>query len=162
MRRFTRKSNNKLFLTFTLSPEKAQIYILLLWFLFSNVLQLICWLSFLPTQPRSAGKVHIADYLMVTMCHTTMILFFCCMICVHFFCIEPDHSSSFWDAQCHFASHACLLVASCCLPEPPNALLCSFVDMAPSAVGHCPFCISAEVRFIITLQMNSTNSQASA
>lgn len=132
MRRFTRKSNKELFLTFTLSPGKVQIYILLLWFLFSNVLQLICWLSFLPTQPRSAGKVHIADYLMVTTCHTTMILFFCCMICVHFFCIEPDHSSSFWDA------------VSLCFPCMPA---CSFLLLAWTTecstmfvCGHGSFC----------------------
>lgn len=66
------------------------------------------------------------------------------------FCIEWDHRSSFWDMHCHFASHACLLVASCCLPDPLNAPLCSYVDMAPSAVGHCPFCVSDEVRFITT------------
>lgn len=82
-----------------------------------------------------------------------------CMICVHFFCIEWDHSSSFWDVQRHFASHACLLVASCCLPDPLNAPLCSYVDMAPSAVGHCPFWVSAEVRFIIMSVQNSTNSK---
>lgn len=38
-------------------------------------------------------------------------------------------------ARCHL--HA-LLVASCCLPDPLNAPLCWYVDMAPSAVGHCP------------------------
>lgn len=31
-----------------------------------------------------------------------------------------------------------MLVASCCLPDPLNAPLCWYVDMAPSAVGHCP------------------------
>ncbi len=78
---------------------------------------------------------------------------------VFIFCIEWDHSFYFSDMHCHFASHACLLVASCCLPDPLNAPLCSYVDMAPSAVGHCPFCVSAEVRFIITSVLSSTNSQ---
>lgn len=32
-----------------------------------------------------------------------------------FFCTERDHGSSFWDLCCHFASHACMLVASHCL-----------------------------------------------
>lgn len=72
-------------------------------------------------------------------------------------CIEWDHNSSFWDVRCHFASHACLLVASCCLPDPLNVPLCSYVDMAPSAVGHCPFCISAEVRFVSTSVLNLTD-----
>lgn len=41
-----------------------------------------------------------------------------------------------------------MLVASCCLADPLYAPLCSFVDMAPSSVGHCQFCNSAEVRFV--------------
>lgn len=73
------------------------------------------------------------------------------------FCIEWYCGSFFWDVRCHFASHACLLVASCCLPDPLNAPLCSYVDMAPSAVGHCPFCVSSEVRFVITSVLNLTD-----
>lgn len=34
------------------------------------------------------------------------------------FCLKWDHSSSFWDVQYHFASHACLLVAFLLLAWP--------------------------------------------
>jgi len=78
-----------------------------------------------------------------------------CFVFSTFFCIQ---SLPFLGVRCHSASCACLLVAPRCLPDPPNAPLCWYVAMAPSAVGHCPFCVS-EVRLIITSVLNSTNSQ---
>lgn len=56
-----------------------------------------------------------------------LLFFFPCVFVVCRFRLEIT-------ARCHL--HA-LLVASRCLPEPLNAPLCWYADMAPSAVGHC-------------------------
>lgn len=121
------------------------------WFmvLFSNVfMQLICLLPFFcqisPCETLFSRQLHTAECLTAPEYlteHTVSGWFIFCMISVNFiFCVEWDHS-------CNFASHACPLVAF--LPDPLNAPLCSYVDMAPSAVGLWPFWVSSEVRKII-------------
>lgn len=139
-------------------------------FLFNNVfLQLICLLPFFclfsPWNPLFSRQgaycwvpnnvFPLSDSRVSGRAYCMTVTYFARFVFT--FCIEWDHGSSFWDVRCHFASHACLLVASCCLPDPLNAPLCSYVDMAPSAVGHCPFCVSAEVRFVSTSVLNLTD-----
>lgn len=65
--------------------------------------------------------------------HDPRSLFFC--LCCFFFVFVVVAS----DLRSRLAVTCMLmLVASCCLPDPLNAPLCWYVDMAPSAVGHCP------------------------
>lgn len=65
--------------------------------------------------------------------HDARSLFFC--LCCFFFVFVVVAS----DLRSRLAVTCMLmLVASCCLPDPLNAPLCWYVDMAPSAVGHCP------------------------
>lgn len=127
-------------------------------FLFlSAFLQLICLLPFLLIQLLNLCSYrqrpnNITPFLLTNCCvsgraYSTMLTYLAWLWTLLSFCTEWDHSCSFWDVCCHFATHACMLVASCCLADPLYAPLCSFVDMAPSSVGRCQFCISAEVRF---------------
>lgn len=67
------------------------------------------------------------------LCTTRAHFFF--FLCLCFFCVCRCRFRLEVTARCHL--HA-LLVASCCLPDPLNAPLCWYVDMAPSAVGHYP------------------------
>lgn len=162
---------------FTPLYKKSQVHIRVyqpvtvdLWFLSNNVfLQLICLLPFFclfspwnPLFSRQSAYCWVPNNVFPLSDSRVSGRVYCMTVTyfarfVFTFCIEWDHGSSFWDVRCHFASHACLLVASCCLPDPLNAPLCSYVDMAPSAVGHCPFCVSAEVRFVSTSVLNLTD-----
>lgn len=76
------------------------------------------------------SRQYQGDLLCTTRAHFFFLslFFFCVLFCRCRFRLEVT-------ARCHL--HA-LLVASCCLPDPLNAPLCWYVDMAPSAVGHCP------------------------
>lgn len=62
-----------------------------------------------------------------------LLFFFFVFLC--YFCVCRCRFRLEITARCHL--HA-LPVASCCLPDPLNAPLCWYVDMAPSAVGRCP------------------------
>lgn len=175
------KSGASLPTPFTLFDEKSQTHIRVyrpvtvdLWFLFNNVcMQLICLLPFSfsffclfslykPLFRRQGAYcwvpnnvLPLTDSRVWGRAYSMMVTYFARFVFT--FCIEWYCGSFFWDVRCHFASHACLLVASCCLPDPLNAPQCSYVDMAPSAVGHCPFCVSSEVRFVITSVLNLTD-----
>lgn len=60
--------------------------------------------------------------------------FFFCLCCLFFvFVVVASDLRSRLAVTCML-----MLVASCCLPDPLNAPLCWYVDMAPSAVGLCP------------------------
>lgn len=61
-------------------------------------------------------------------------VFFFCLCCLFFvFVVVASDLRSRLAVTCML-----MLVASCCLPDPLNAPLCWYVDMAPSAVGLCP------------------------
>lgn len=146
------------------------------WFVFIDAfLHLICLLPFLLIQlldlsshcwpPNNTMAFLSTNW--VGRAYSTMLTYLArlwILFIVFFFCTEWDHGSAFWGVCCHFASHACMLVASRCLADPLYAPLCSFVDMAPPSVGHCQFCISAEVRFVQfkcwLRQINASNRKA--
>lgn len=87
-----------------------------------------CWCPFLLSGSRSrADSTKVTYVARPALTFFFVFVFFCC-VCRCRFRLEIT-------ARCHL--HA-LLVASCCLPDPLNAPLCWYVDMAPSAVGHCP------------------------
>lgn len=103
----------------------------------------------------SAGKVHIAEY--VAMYFLSPIPVYCmrwskrydgglfCMIFLFTFCLKRDHSSSFWDVQYHFASHACLLVAFLLLAWPTE---CSTMFVC----GHGSCCCRTLLHFAFLLR----------
>lgn len=85
--------------------------------------------------------------------------------CEHFFCCtEWDHGSSFWDVCCHFASHACMLVASRCLADTTvcsTMLACghgSFFSRTLPILHFCRGKICSLQRWI--RQINASNYKA--